>query len=53
MTNGQPDDLDDWYAAEAAAEAHGLALPKTPARLVYALGLIPLGIAAYFATHRH
>lgn len=52
MTNGQPDDLDDWYAAEAAADRHGAGARQAHGSLAWALGLIPLGLAAYLATHR-
>lgn len=52
MTNGQPDDLEDWYSAEHGSDAPGaLSVPPLP-KLALAIGSIPLGLAALFLFHR-
>lgn len=52
MTNGQADDLEDWYAAEECAERRSVTPSITLARLGLVIGLVPLGLVAYFITHR-
>ena len=53
MTNGQPDDLEDWYAAEQDAERPSVTPTMTLAKLGLVMGLIPLGLTTYFLTHRN
>lgn len=52
MTNGQPDDLEDWYACEQGAERlPGLPSPAI-AKIALAISVVPLALAAHFIIRR-
>lgn len=52
MTNGQADDLEDWYAAEESAARRSVTPPTALTKLGFVIGLVTLGVLAYFIAHR-